>query len=89
MSVPPSSTASRAELNASDESFLRSLISERSGMVLDDSNEYLLTSNPESQPFSLLHSRTHDGSTLVDDQYMESWAYVDGFGRTLVTLQSV
>ncbi|GMV20002.1 MAG: hypothetical protein AMXMBFR56_82260 [Polyangiaceae bacterium] len=28
----------------------------------------------------------HDGATLGDDTYLESWSYVDGLGRTLATL---
>lgn len=48
--------------------------------------EYLLTADPQKQPFSLLHTRTQRGKTPDGDDYQEAWAYVDGMGRTLVTL---
>jgi RHS repeat-associated protein len=36
--------------------------------------------------YSILHTLTHDGTAIGDNEYLENWAYVDGFGRTLVTL---
>jgi RHS repeat-associated protein len=36
---------------------------------------------------SLIHTKTQDAAALSSALYLESWAYVDGFGRTLVTLQ--
>src|SRR5262249_25042998 len=55
--------------------------------------EYLLpSSNPTSsgalppQPYSIIHVRTQDGLKPEDDSYRDSWAYVDGLGRTLVTI---
>src|SRR6185295_9149190 len=49
--------------------------------------EYLLTGNAVSQPYSLLHVQTQDGSAPNIDSYRHSWAYVDGMGRTIVTLE--
>jgi RHS repeat-associated protein len=48
--------------------------------------EYFLTTDPAKQPYSLLHTQTQDGATPSDAEYMEAWAYVDGLGRTIVTL---
>ena len=37
---------------------------------------------------SIIHTQTQDAETIADgSEYLESWSYVDGFGRTLVTLQ--
>ena len=37
---------------------------------------------------SIIHTRTQDAAAIADgSEYLESWSYVDGFGRTLVTLQ--
>ncbi|MEZ4226565.1 MAG: toxin TcdB middle/N-terminal domain-containing protein [Polyangiaceae bacterium] len=36
--------------------------------------------------YSIIHTQTHDGDALTDDEYLQSWSYVDGLGRTLVTL---
>jgi RHS repeat-associated protein len=35
---------------------------------------------------SIIHTETQDGEMLDDESYLESWAYVDGLGRTIVTL---
>jgi RHS repeat-associated protein len=35
---------------------------------------------------SIIHTLTHDGAAIGDNEYLESWSYVDGLGRTLVTL---
>ena len=35
---------------------------------------------------SIIHTKTQDGPGLSDTQYLESYSYVDGFGRTLLTL---
>ncbi len=48
--------------------------------------EYFLTTNPKSQPYSLLHTQTQDGSDPSVSSYRDAWAYVDGLGRTMVTL---
>ncbi|MBK8997997.1 MAG: RHS repeat-associated core domain-containing protein [Myxococcales bacterium] len=53
--------------------------------------EYFLPPDLGSTPtkpvsYSLIHTSTHDGEALSDDAYLESWSYVDGLGRTLVTL---
>ena len=47
---------------------------------------YFLTTDPAGKPYSTLHTQTQDGTDTVDS-YLESWAYVDGMGRTIVTLQ--
>ena len=46
----------------------------------------LAGSLPASSRHSLIHTRTQDGLTEAAAEYLESYAYVDGFGRTLVTL---
>lgn len=38
------------------------------------------------QYHSIIHTETQDGEDLSDESYLESWAYVDGMGRTIVTL---
>jgi RHS repeat-associated protein len=38
------------------------------------------------QPYSRIHTETHDGVALTDADYHHTWAYVDGFGRTVATL---
>ena len=49
--------------------------------------EYFLPGSGGGANHSLIHTRTQDGVDETDDQnWIESWAYVDGFGRTLVTL---
>jgi len=53
--------------------------------------EYFLPPDLGSTPaapvrYSLIHTQTHDGDALTDAEYLESWSYVDGLGRTLVTL---
>ncbi|HEU4404456.1 MAG TPA: toxin TcdB middle/N-terminal domain-containing protein [Polyangiaceae bacterium] len=48
--------------------------------------EYLLTNDPAGRPYSFLHTRTHDGGAHDVDSYREAWAYVDGLGRTRLTL---
>ncbi len=48
--------------------------------------EYLLTTNPKLQPYSLLHTSTQDAVAVDGESYRESWAYVDGLGRTFATL---
>ena len=48
--------------------------------------EYLLTTNPKSKPFSLLHTQTQDGSDPSINSYRDAWAYVDGMGRTILAL---
>ena len=48
--------------------------------------EYLLTTNPAAQPYSLLHTQTQDGSDPSVSSYRDAWAYVDGMGRTILAL---
>ena len=53
--------------------------------------EYFLPPELGSTPqnpvrYSLIHTQTQDAESLGDDEYLESWAVVDGLGRTLVTL---
>ncbi len=49
--------------------------------------EYFLSSDlgPDVH-HSIVHTSTQDGSTADEPSYLESFRYVDGFGRTLVTL---
>ena len=49
--------------------------------------EYLITDDWTKRPFSILHTSNQDGADHDSDSYEESWAYVDGLGRTLVTLK--
>jgi RHS repeat-associated protein len=35
---------------------------------------------------SIIHTMTQDGADHAENAYLESWSYVDGFGRTIVTL---
>src|SRR5438093_1149442 len=49
--------------------------------------QYLLTSNPTTQPYSILFTQSHIGPGLSDGNYVSAYAYVDGLGRTLVTLE--
>jgi RHS repeat-associated protein len=53
--------------------------------------EYLLPTDPSmtsahATPYSRVHTRTQDGEDPGVNSYREAWAYVDGFGRTLVTV---
>jgi RHS repeat-associated protein len=41
---------------------------------------------PAGAKHSIIHTRTEDGAAIGDNAYLESYAYVDGFGRTLATL---
>ena len=44
---------------------------------------YTLPSASNPVKYSVIHTMTQDGSTYTDDsQYLESYAYVDGLGRT-------
>jgi RHS repeat-associated protein len=47
--------------------------------------EYFLADSL-GKPYSIIHTRTHIGATLSEDKYRNDWAYVDGLGRTIVTL---
>ncbi len=38
------------------------------------------------KPYSLIHTQTLVGETPGDAKYRNAWAYVDGLGRTIVTL---
>ncbi|MCB9575836.1 MAG: VCBS repeat-containing protein [Polyangiaceae bacterium] len=52
--------------------------------------EYLLPPDlgtPQAPAYhSIIHTRTQDGPSPSDDSFIESWSFVDGMGRTLVTL---
>ncbi len=49
--------------------------------------EYYLTTDPVNQPYSLVHTQAQDGADPSVASYHDTWAYVDGLGRTLITLQ--
>jgi RHS repeat-associated protein len=42
--------------------------------------------NPGNRPYSLVHTQTQDGADPSVKSYRDTWSYVDGFGRTMVTL---
>lgn len=48
--------------------------------------QYFLPPPFSGQSYSLVHTEAQDGVDLDDESYQESWAYVDGLGRTIVTL---
>src|SRR6266540_2838954 len=48
--------------------------------------EYLLTTDANARPYSLVHTQTQDGASPADPEYQNAWAYVDGFGRVILTL---
>lgn len=49
--------------------------------------QYYLPTDLGGTAHSIIHTRTQDGQDETDSaQWLESYAYVDGFGRTLVTL---
>jgi RHS repeat-associated protein len=48
--------------------------------------EYLLTDDAKARPYSIVHTQTQDGRTLSESEYMDTWAYIDGMGRAIVTL---
>jgi RHS repeat-associated protein len=39
------------------------------------------------KPYSLLHTMVQDGASPSEDSYHHAWAYVDGFGRAILTLE--
>jgi RHS repeat-associated protein len=39
-----------------------------------------------NEPVSKMHTLVHDGATLAEASYREAWAFVDGLGRTIATL---
>jgi len=47
---------------------------------------YALPSATNPVRYSVVHSRTQDGKDESTDSYLESFAYVDGLGRTVATL---
>ncbi|HEY5958994.1 MAG TPA: hypothetical protein VIV60_20685, partial [Polyangiaceae bacterium] len=47
--------------------------------------EYFLPPTSGSN-ISAIHTMTEDGADPTDDEYLESWAFIDGFGRTRTTL---
>ncbi|MBN2193486.1 MAG: hypothetical protein JW751_11785, partial [Polyangiaceae bacterium] len=51
-----------------------------------DTTEYLLPSEPAVTPYSLVVSRVQDGPSVSSTSYREGYAYLDGFGRTIVSL---
>ena len=48
--------------------------------------DYELPADPTSTPYSRVHTETQDGADPTFASYQEKWAYVDGLGRTRVTL---
>jgi RHS repeat-associated protein len=48
--------------------------------------EYFFTADADARPYSILHTQTQDGVSLDSPEYHDTWEYVDGFGRTIVTL---
>ncbi|CAN5181222.1 hypothetical protein BH09MYX1_BH09MYX1_43600 [soil metagenome] len=48
--------------------------------------EYFLTQDSTNQPYSLIHTQSQDGAAPADPSYRNAWAYVDGMGRPIVTL---
>jgi RHS repeat-associated protein len=48
--------------------------------------QYLLPADPTAQPFSRIHTQTQDGPDAATPSYRDTWAYVDGLGRTIATL---
>ncbi len=48
--------------------------------------EYFLTQNPTQQPYSVIHTQTQDGASPADDSYRNAYAYVDGMGRPIVSI---
>jgi RHS repeat-associated protein len=46
----------------------------------------LTTSSSNPARHSIIHTQTQDAEDLSDASYLESWSYVDGLGRTLVSL---
>ncbi|MCC6216035.1 MAG: hypothetical protein IT376_14310, partial [Polyangiaceae bacterium] len=47
---------------------------------------YFLPPDLGGRPYSMIRSETQDGATLADDEYLESWSWVDGMGRARLTL---
>jgi RHS repeat-associated protein len=48
--------------------------------------EYRLPGDWATQPYAVLHTVTADGADHDVAEYQESWDYVDGLGRTVLTL---
>jgi RHS repeat-associated protein len=48
--------------------------------------EYFLTTDAVARPYSVLHTRSQDGIGPGEPDYLDVWAYVDGLGRTILTL---
>jgi RHS repeat-associated protein len=48
--------------------------------------DYTLPADPTTTPYSLMHTRTHNGPDAGTASYHENWAYVDGLGRTIAAL---
>ena len=48
---------------------------------------YDLPADWQTRPYALLHTQTQDGTDHDDAaNYQDAWAYVDGMGRTILTL---
>lgn len=54
---------------------------------------YFLPTNPTTTPYTVVHTQTQDGSTAsctpgvaCTPPYRDAWAFTDGFGRAIVTL---
>ena len=48
--------------------------------------DYFLPTDASAQPYSLVHTQTQDAESDGTASYLEAWAYVDGMGRTILTL---
>ena len=48
--------------------------------------QYFVTTDPGHHPYSYVHTQTQDGSNPGVASYHDTWTYVDGLGRTLITL---
>ncbi|MFI5296981.1 MAG: toxin TcdB middle/N-terminal domain-containing protein [Polyangiales bacterium] len=49
--------------------------------------DYQLTSDPLGQPYSIVHTTTADGADEGDGSVRHAYAYADGMGRQIVTLE--
>lgn len=49
--------------------------------------EYILPGDATATPYTIVHTRTQDGADADSDSYADAWAFIDGFGHTVATLQ--
>jgi len=55
------------------------------GTIASLAVDYELPSDAQTTPYSIVHTEEQDGASPSVASYRESWAYVDGLGRTRVT----